>query len=224
MFSGVSWEICCMENHKKKCAGRYNYHVIYPAAECVCQLSFFFIQQHLSIIASLDRNIALVGKPLVSVKRFVLKLNNETKIIEGFRQVLPNVNDISIEPETNGFLENICENFPHLRRLTIPNSKIEGSTMFQNFRPMRQLEELILPTAYFQPNVMLPIRCLKRLVLTNVDWFFDEDLILLAELYPNLKYLELTRGYRITATGIEAFRSRLPDCVVNILENMYPLF
>ena len=167
----------------------------------------------------------LQGKPLLSVKKFSFNLimeDNEEKIFQGFRQLLPNVDDISIRLERNDNLINACQYFPELRRLTIADDLTRGhmksANFFKNFGNLGQLEELTLKSIYVQSECMPPIRHLKRLKLQLFVWLTDNDMATLAKLYPQLKYLELFWCAKVSSGAIEEFCSRLPDCVVECIQ------
>ncbi|KXJ68801.1 hypothetical protein RP20_CCG001611 [Aedes albopictus] len=179
----------------------------------------------LSIFAYSYRQMPLQGKPLLSVKKFSFNLimeDNEEKIFQGFRQLLPSVDDISIRLERNGNLINACQYFPELRRLTIADDLTRGhmksANFFKNFGNLGQLEELTLKSIYVQSECMPPIRHLKRLKLQLFVWLTDNDMATLAKLYPQLKYLELFWCAKVSSGAIEEFCSRLPDCVVECVQ------
>ncbi|KXJ71494.1 hypothetical protein RP20_CCG020393 [Aedes albopictus] len=184
----------------------------------------------LSIMGSIDFRIALECKPLVSVKRFRLQLvilDDGTRIFGGFKKMLPNVNDISVKLVTHvqpeRALVHVCRSFPHIRRLTIADAttriRMLSCTTFQNLRNLYRLEELTLKSIHVPVAFMHRNKCLKRLKIKYFHWLTDGDLIMLADLYPNLKYLELSWCRKVSIRGVEEFRARLPDCVVHCIQS-----
>lgn len=187
-------------------------------------LSLSLFEQTLSIIGSIDYRITLPCKPLVSVTQFWLRLVNlhdEARIFHGLRQMLPNVDDLGLTLITAdshaSVLTHACLNFPRLRRLSIfDNASVMRSltdTLFDNLRNLDRLEELQLQSVHVEVEFMQPNEHLKRLEFRS-HYLFDEELIMLADLYPNLKYLGMSWCKNVTNNGIKEFRSRLPGCVV----------
>lgn len=187
-------------------------------------LSLSLFEQTLSIIGSIDYRITLPCKPLVSVTQFWLRLVNlhdEARIFHGLRQMLPNVDDLGLTLITAdshaSVLTHACLNFPRLRRLSIfDNASVMRSltdTLFDNLRNLDRLEELQLQSVHVEVEFMQPNEHLKRLEFRS-HYLFDEELVMLADLYPNLKYLGMSWCKNVTNNGIKEFRSRLPGCVV----------
>ncbi|XP_062550367.1 uncharacterized protein LOC134215129 [Armigeres subalbatus] len=193
------------------------------------QLSYL---KNLSIVGSIESRISLKCKPLVKVEKFCLELYNlmtsmsgEASVIRSFRKLLPNVTDMSIiltEHNTpKCVLEHVCRNFPHLKKLTITSDhKYCQISSLEALRHLDCLEELTLKCIHTTMSLMLPNKCLRRLTIDDCPLLIDEDLLMLSESYPNLKYLELAwwRSTQVTSWGVEEFRSRLTDCVVHCVQ------
>nr|XP_029709554.1 uncharacterized protein LOC109419899 [Aedes albopictus] len=208
------------------CSGIENldFQIEYPNSDTFQLLEHLKKLKNLSIHAFKYCQIPLKGKPLFSVKRFCFNLvmeNNEAKMFQGFRQLLPNVEDLVIKLERNFSPFYACQCFSQLKRLTVVDDfsrrHIYSANFFQNFGNLGQLEELKLDSIYVQLECMPPIRHLKRLKLKHM-WLTDEDMPRLAELYPELRYLELFWCEEVSPRGVEEFRSRMPDCVVECVE------
>ncbi|XP_062549434.1 uncharacterized protein LOC134214005 [Armigeres subalbatus] len=180
----------------------------------------------LSFVGGINSPITSECNPLASVKRFSMKMSNrngEADVIEGFRQLLPNVTDMtltgwpSFTPEC--VLAHVCKSFPNLKRLTIANNRnTMDSCRLVDLRRLERLEELTLKDFLLPVVFMPPSICLKRLKFADCYRVTDADLMQLAALYPNLKYLEYltpSRCGEVTSCGIDGFRSRLENCVVH---------
>ncbi|XP_062537420.1 uncharacterized protein LOC134205823 [Armigeres subalbatus] len=182
----------------------------------------------------IDSKITLDCKPLVSVQRLVFqvsKLSGEASVIRGFRQILPNVTDMNVTLATLSnndrrnlqVLAQVCANFSNLKRLTILYADycMMRCRLSEALNHLYQLEELTFNHIITNKPMefMWPKRTLKRLRFQNYPYLTDEDLLLMAEVYPNLKYLELAWCKQVTTAGLDEFRARLPDCVVH---RVYP--
>ncbi|XP_062554283.1 uncharacterized protein LOC134219555 [Armigeres subalbatus] len=177
----------------------------------------------LSLVVSIDTPIILESKPLVSVKRLCLQIYNmdaDASVIKGLRKLLPNVNDVSVilatyfKPEN--VLDHICRSFSHIKRIYIShawNPQLDGN-LLGTLQHLDHLEELLLNGIHTPVELMVPNRHMKRLTLEHCRWLTDGNLLNLAQLYPNLKYLELVWCTKVTPRGLEKFRSVLADCVV----------
>ncbi|KXJ68423.1 hypothetical protein RP20_CCG003572 [Aedes albopictus] len=209
------------------CSGIENldFQIEYPNSETFQLLERLKKIKNLRIHAYKYFKMSLKGKPLFSVKRFCFNLvmeDYEAKMFQGFRQLLPNVEDLVIKLERNFSPFYACQCFSQLKRLTVADESSRrhmfSADFFRNFGNLGQLEELTLDSIYVQLECMPPIRHLKRLKLKLYIWFTDEDIPRLAELYPELRYLELFWCAEVPPRGVEEFRSRLPDCVVECID------
>ncbi|XP_062551281.1 uncharacterized protein LOC134216397 [Armigeres subalbatus] len=191
----------------------------------ICYLERLKNLKVLSLVVSIYCSGVLDCKPLESVERFCLQLSNlddEERIMEGFRRLLPNVTDMNVTLTTLSrpeyILGHVSRNFSHIKRLTIADTQYRmlSCRLFQVLRHMKQLEELTLKCIRVPVVFMLPNQYLHRLKIQNFHWLIDKDLLMLPEMYPNLKYLELTWCKKVTAKGVKKLRSLLKDCVVHV--------
>ncbi|KXJ71496.1 hypothetical protein RP20_CCG020396 [Aedes albopictus] len=178
----------------------------------------------LSIDGSIDYRIKLKCKPLVSVTRFCFQLDileDEASVFNEFKQMLPNVVDLGITlfaPENlDSVLVHACQHFPGIRRLTIYDAALFMCTVtdagYQILGSLDRLEELKVDSADVEVEFMQPMVRLKRLEY-RFHSIADQELMMLADLYPDLKYLGISWCANVTAQGVREFRARLPGCVV----------
>ncbi|XP_062703057.1 uncharacterized protein LOC109417326 [Aedes albopictus] len=167
-----------------------------------------------------------ICNPLVSVKNLSMELFEcEESCIERLRHLLPNVIamdvTLSIFPDDDWTFEtglkHICRNFRELQRLVIDDLTYRNGTLSSllDLEQLDQLEDLTFKGIDTQIGNMPTNPLLKRFVIHHPDWLSDEDLLELARKYPNLRYLELGLGRRVSSEGIAAFKSQLVNCVVH---------
>lgn len=112
----------------------------------------------------------------------------------------------------------ICQNFRGLQRLEFSNKIIQDQKLNSIYLPLDDLEELEeLTLTNFKRHIMyMPANPrLRRFVINHPYRLYNEDLLNLARLYPNLRYLELGWGRQVTDEGIAAFKSQLVNCLVH---------
>ncbi|XP_021694369.1 uncharacterized protein LOC110674472 [Aedes aegypti] len=57
-----------------------------------------------------------------------------------------------------------------------------------------------------------------RLRLENFDYLLGENLLHVAEIFPNLRFLKIYRCTLITAKDVESLQEVMPNCVINFVE------
>ncbi|XP_062711005.1 uncharacterized protein LOC115267150 [Aedes albopictus] len=152
-----------------------------------------------------------------------LEFNVTDRILDAITQTCPRIENLHFKSDLLS-----SDTFQLLERLkSLKTLSIMGSIDFRialeckplNLRNLYRLEELTLKSIHVPVAFMHRNKCLKRLKIKYFHWLTDGDLIMLADLYPNLKYLELSWCRKVSTRGVEEFRARLPDCVVHCIQS-----
>ncbi|XP_062540209.1 uncharacterized protein LOC134208162 [Armigeres subalbatus] len=201
----------------------FSYDVLYP--DSLRLLSRLKQLRALSFFGSNDFRISPECPPLPSVKRLCLEiysLNSKTSVFRSFRQLLPNVIDMSVKmgalsrPEC--ILEPVCSGFTLLERLTISSSSLEidSNVLFDALRHLDRLEDLTFRCTETTQEFMPPNKKLKRLKFESCHWLTDDCLPVLLEMCSSLKYLELKSCRGITSKAWEKIKvhCRVVNCII----------